>query len=625
MQTISTFSNLLSHSLVWALAYSLWQGLAIFAGLYCVLKALPGISARIKYLLAYGAITTLFLWFVNTWLEQFDRLKTIAISLPQDLLKAHTELTFYSNYADGAAENPTQYFANALHYLEQHNLLIISLYCLGLVIMMVRFSISMFKVNSLQTKSLIEPGERLQQQFALLKSNLNISEPIRLFLSDKVNTPVMLGFLKPIILLPIATINHLNTEQVESILLHELAHIKRNDYLFNILQTIIETILFFNPFVWFISTIIRREREHCCDDIVVATTTNPLPYAKALALLETQRIAEKNLQLAATGNKKQLFNRIKRIMEMKKNNISNGQFFIITLALIALTLSVALITFTPSYAQKAKKQSKDSVITKNHVIYKTVIIDSNGNRQEIIKESNDTLSNTCGKVAGLNVIIDKQMNTDNVNIDDIKVILDSTVKGNHSQFLVSNNGKVSTIMLNGNNLNMNIDSMVGNAIKQAQNQVVGIDWDNVKLEIHSGMADLDKAIGDTSQIRGEVIKKIMSSIQILDNDTDIVVDSKNSDGTNAPKHIVVVNASKHTTSTGTPKAETTYEKMIEDMEQEGLLEKGKSIFITKEDNTLTVNGVQQPASVLEKYKATLSNKSVILKGYKGNLKISLKD
>ena len=625
MQTISTFTNLLSHSLVWALAYSLWQGLVIFAGLFCVLKALQGISARIKYLFAYGAISTLFLWFVNTWVEQFERLKVIAYNISQTPINSSKVLTYYATYKEGITSNPTQYLTNALHYLERHNSLIISIYCIGLLFMMVRFSIGMFKVNSLQTKSLIEPGERLQQQFALLKSNLNISGPIRLFLSDKVNTPVMLGFLKPIILLPIATINHLNTEQVESILLHELAHIKRNDYLFNVLQTIIETILFFNPFVWFISTIIRREREHCCDDIVVATTTNPLPYAKALALLETQRIAENNLQLAATGNKKQLFNRIKRIMEMKKNNISNGQFFIITLALIALTLSVALVTFTPSYAQKSKKQGKDSVVTKSYVKYTTVIIDSNGNRQEITKESNDTLSNTCGKVAGFKVVVDKQVNADDVNIDDVKIILDSTVKGNHSQYLVSNNGKVSTVMFTGRNYNMNIDSVLENAIKQAEKQIVGIDWNNIKLEIQDGLGDINKTLADSSQNGDEAIKRIMSSIQILDNDTDILIDTKNSDGKNAPKHVLVVNASKHTTLTGQPEVHTSFEAMIDDMENDGLLDKGKSIFITKEDNILTINGVQQPASVLEKYKANLSAKSIILKGFKGNLKINIKD
>ena len=117
----------------------------------------------------------------------------------------------------------------------------------------------------------------------------------------------------------------------------------------------------------------------------------------------------------------------------------------------------------------------------------------------------------------------------------------------------------------------------------------------------------------------------MSSIQILDNDTDILIDTKNSDGKNAPKHVLVVNASKHTTLTGQPEVHTSFEAMIDDMENDGLLDKGKSIFITKEDNILTINGVQQPASVLEKYKANLSAKSIILKGFKGNLKINIKD
>jgi beta-lactamase regulating signal transducer with metallopeptidase domain len=113
-------------------------------------------------------------------------------------------------------------------------------------------------------------------------------------------------------------VEELGPEGLEAILLHELAHISRADYLINIFQSAIETLLFFNPFVWRMSSVIRREREHCCDDLVVAFTEQPLAYARALSSLARQHAAPlPAIALAATGQQPLLFNRIKRIIEMK--------------------------------------------------------------------------------------------------------------------------------------------------------------------------------------------------------------------------------------------------------------------------------------------------------------------
>ena len=107
--------------------------------------------------------------------------------------------------------------------------------------------------------------------------------------SALVDVPTVVGWLRPAILLPIAALASLTPAQVEAILAHELAHIRRHDYAVNVLQTIAETLLFYHPAVWWISKRIRVEREHCCDDIAVAICGDPLGYAQALAELETWR------------------------------------------------------------------------------------------------------------------------------------------------------------------------------------------------------------------------------------------------------------------------------------------------------------------------------------------------
>ena len=172
---------------------------------------------------------------------------------------------------------------------------------------------------------------------------------------------MVIGFLKPMILMPAAAIAQLSLDQLETILLHELAHIKRYDYLVNILQVVVETILFFNPFVWMVSSITRQEREHCCDDLVLAYTEEPLTYAIALSALATHPGAA-GFSVAATGQSDHLFfNRIKRITEMKKNPFSYSRMIAAILIFAAITCSVAVLT--PSFAKTKKDKPKENAVT----------------------------------------------------------------------------------------------------------------------------------------------------------------------------------------------------------------------------------------------------------------------
>src|SRR5207247_762569 len=119
--------------------------------------------------------------------------------------------------------------------------------------------------------------------------------------SALVDVPTVVGCMRPVILLPIAAISNLTPSQIEAILAHELAHIRRHDYLVNLLQTLAETLLFYHPGVWWVSARIREEREHCCDDVAVEVCGDAVIYARALAELETWRVESTALTIAATG------------------------------------------------------------------------------------------------------------------------------------------------------------------------------------------------------------------------------------------------------------------------------------------------------------------------------------
>ncbi len=158
------------------------------------------------------------------------------------------------------------------------------------------------------------------QKFA---ERMGIHKPVHIYISDLITSPVTIGFLKPIILMPIAAITNLSQKQVEAILLHELAHIRRYDYFINLLVNFIKTVLYFNPFVKLFSKTIEREREKSCDEIVIQFEYDPHGYASALLMLEKNNLIRRTMTIAASGQKNDLLHRIEKILGIEKRKTPN--------------------------------------------------------------------------------------------------------------------------------------------------------------------------------------------------------------------------------------------------------------------------------------------------------------
>ncbi len=168
-------------------------------------------------------------------------------------------------------------------------------------------------------------------------AKLGVSRTIRVVASVRTLTPAVIGCLKPVILLPASFLTGMNETFLEALLLHELAHLQRLDYVFNLLQIAIEILGFFHPAVWWLSRRIREEREQCCDDIAVAATGDRLSYAKALIYLEEQRFATA-VALAANGGN--LFHRVARILGQRpatSSFVNAGGLAVVSLFMILLT------------------------------------------------------------------------------------------------------------------------------------------------------------------------------------------------------------------------------------------------------------------------------------------------
>jgi hypothetical protein len=176
---------------------------------------------------------------------------------------------------------------------------------------------------------------------------LGVSRAVRILTTAAAEVPATLGWLRPVVLLPISAFTALTPEQIELLIAHELAHVKRHDYLVNLIQTAVETLLFYHPAVWWVSAQIRREREHCCDDLAVAVCGNLTLYVRALAALEGLRQRPPALVLAASGGS--LVSRIQRLLGREVRQRKAPSAWLGALAPAALVLA-AIVSVSPPQA-----------------------------------------------------------------------------------------------------------------------------------------------------------------------------------------------------------------------------------------------------------------------------------
>lgn len=187
-----------------------------------------------------------------------------------------------------------------------------SLWLAGVSLLSLRLSAGWLRVRGWQHGASDTLGRELGARLSELQTRLGVSRPVRLLRSVAVRVPVVVGWFRPAILLPTSTLTGLTPQQLEFILAHELAHIRRGDAWVSLLQTLIETSLFYHPAMWWVSRCVREDREHCCDDLALAVCGDGLTGAQALATLEAHRQWSEGVALAASDGS--LLGRVRRLL-----------------------------------------------------------------------------------------------------------------------------------------------------------------------------------------------------------------------------------------------------------------------------------------------------------------------
>ncbi len=240
----------------------------------------------------------------------------------------------------------------------------IVVWLLGVVALSVRLLLTWSEVQRLQVRGVVPADAKRTLLMQQLAGRLGVRKVVRLLESSLVEVPTVIGWLKPVILLPIATVNALTMSQLEAILAHELAHVRRADYIVNLLQSLIETLLFYHPAVWWISSRIRQEREHCCDDLAASMSGDAVGYVAALVRMEELRCEPRAVAMAARGGN--LLSRVRRLLvptvpdRIAPRWVTGAAAMLIAAALVGIPL-LTKSQAGPAVAQKANsKQDKSA-------------------------------------------------------------------------------------------------------------------------------------------------------------------------------------------------------------------------------------------------------------------------
>jgi Zn-dependent protease with chaperone function len=213
-------------------------------------------------------------------------------------------------------------------------------------------------IHRLRRSALLEAPEVVYVNFVRLCERLGITRQVSLYISQHIQGPLAIGIVRSLVILPASALMALSPEQLEAVLAHELAHVRRADYFWNLIQTMVETLLFFHPAVWWLGRRLRQQRELCCDDVAVESCADPLVYATALLRLEERRSQRLNLAMALDGHRpwSGLSLRIARILGETNGEKSPRELVPVPLAGICAVFLLVLLPMPQLFAGLRKNQ-----------------------------------------------------------------------------------------------------------------------------------------------------------------------------------------------------------------------------------------------------------------------------
>jgi beta-lactamase regulating signal transducer with metallopeptidase domain len=311
------------QAICWVLIHSLWQGAVLAVAAGCILAGTRRSAAAVRYRLLGGLL--------------FLFLAVCGLTFLYEL--------YLAGEIGGVGEPGNVAVADALaagsgilrRYCEANAEWIVCAWFVVAAVKAVRMAGGWGYVHAISRHGHTEAPEQWVRLVARWAAALGIRRRVRLLESRLVQAPMIVGHLKPVIFIPLGLINQLPPDEIESVLLHELAHIRRHDYLVNLMQQLSECVFFFNPGLLWVSSLLREERENCCDDIAIAQTGDRVGLVRALV-----RIKEHSMGVAVVafrpGGKRQLLRRVLRIAQQRNQGLNGGERFFLSASFMVVLL-----------------------------------------------------------------------------------------------------------------------------------------------------------------------------------------------------------------------------------------------------------------------------------------------
>jgi len=350
------------QALCFTLVHSLWQGFlaAVAAGIIILC------TRRSKAAVRYNLLTAVLVLFLGVIAITFVRelgdngepnggLSTWAVEKGSGAQET-TVLNGLQLQVHAGAERSTGIFEQVGSFLHLHASTVVLVWMLCLLGQLVQLAGGLYHLGQLRRRRVVDPGAQWQERLQVLAAGLGIRKTVLLIQSVYVSVPVTFGFLKPSILVPLGMLSNLPADQVETILLHELAHIRRNDYLANLLLHITEAVFFFNPGLCWVATLIREEREACCDDMVLMGTADRNSYFDALVAFGENAFVRQPFALPLGNGKTDLLWRIRRMLNQENKKLHIMEKAILSFGLTAI-LAIGLISMRAAEQQAGKRQA----------------------------------------------------------------------------------------------------------------------------------------------------------------------------------------------------------------------------------------------------------------------------
>jgi bla regulator protein blaR1 len=358
MNSLDAFiPELFRNALGWTLLHSIWQILAISLTLYLMLRLLRHKRAAFKHLLGLAALALIAFSSMGTFIHYFNQGQTQSSAI---MALSESGWIHFQNTAHASPEQPL--FSSFRNLLESNLPLLVNLWLIGAFLFAIRLVGNLAVIRNLKNDPQLDLPEHWNEFTRQQVEKMGIKQPVKIFSSILCQSPITFGALKPIILVPTGLVFNLPPAQLEAIITHELAHIKRKDYLVNMIQSVLEVIFFYHPCFWWINSMTREQREMACDELAIEAGVNPKDLAYGLAeVLNNSTENSPEIALPASGEKNPTLGRIKQMLGYNNEQPKIPNLISFTM-IFSLILSASMVVACAQKELTAPLAENDSLL-----------------------------------------------------------------------------------------------------------------------------------------------------------------------------------------------------------------------------------------------------------------------